>query len=604
MSEPTVMAEQESATSRTLGRQIRLNTDRMVELNSLLPFLEPYRWKIFAAAIVLTFTASLSLTMPIFIGQFVDNFGKITGDNSSGIFGIAMIVAALLAVGSGLRYALVTMVGERVVADIRKAVFAKAVSLSPAYYERMMTGEVLSRINTDTTLVLTVISSTVSVALRNMLIFAGGLALMTLTSAELTFLALLVVPVVIVPTLLLARRLRNVSRENQDLIAESSANASEILLSLQTVQANTHEEQSQSQFNDIVEQSIKSAFRRIRIRGAMTILIILLAFCGVVAVVWRGTVGVQTGQMTAGDLTQFVIYSVMVAGSVAALSEVWGELVRAAGATERLVMILDAEDTIIEPIKPISPRRCESSSIRFDNVTFQYPMRPTISALKNVSFSVRSGETVAIVGPSGSGKSTIFQLLLRFFDPQTGQILIDGINIREMRLRDFRQKIAFVPQDPAIFADTARNNIRFGRQEATDAEVEAAASFAAIHDFLLSLPKGYDSEVGERGIMLSGGQKQRVAIARAILRSAQLLLLDEATSSLDSKSEKEVQAAIEVMAHNRTTLIVAHRLSTVKNADRILVFDHGEIVAEGRHEDLIQDDGLYARLAELQFVEI
>lgn len=603
MDEPTVMAERESQTSKALDQRIRLNTDHVVELSSLLPFLDPYRWKIFAAVIVLTFTASLSLTMPIFVGQFVDNFGNITSDNSSGIFGIAMIVAALLAVGSGLRYALVTMVGERVVADIRKAVFAKAVSLSPAYYEQMMTGEMLSRINTDTTLVLTVISSTVSVALRNMLIFAGGLALMMLTSAKLTFLALLIVPIVIVPTLLLARRLRDVSRENQDLVAESSAHAAEILLSLQTVQANTHEEQSQSQFNDIVERSIKSAFRRIRIRGAMTILIILLAFCGVVAVVWRGTIGVQIGQMTAGDLTQFVIYSVMVAGSVAALSEVWGELVRAAGATERLVMILDAEDTIIEPTQPISPRRCESSSIRFDNVTFQYPMRPTISALKNVSFFVRSGETVAIVGPSGSGKSTIFQLLLRFFDPQTGQILIDEINIREMRLRDFRQKIAFVPQDPAIFADTARDNIRFGRQEATDAEIEAAASFAAIHDFLLSLPKGYDSEVGERGIMLSGGQKQRVAIARAILRSAPLLLLDEATSSLDSKSEKEVQAAIEVMAHNRTTLIVAHRLSTVKNADRILVFDHGEIVAEGRHEDLIQDGGLYARLAELQFVE-
>ena len=603
MAEPAVTAEQTSNPSLTHSQRLEASAHGLTRLRGLLPFLGPYRRRISAAAGVLTVTAALSLTLPIFVGRFVDNFGSLAASNPTGLFGGAMVVAALLAVGSGARYALVTMIGESVVADIRKAVFGKAVSLSPSYYETVMTGDVLSRINTDTTLVLTVVSSTVSVALRNLLILAGGLALMMFTSVKLTLLALLIVPVVVVPTLALGRKLRSVSRENQDRIAESSASASEILLSLQTVQANTHEDASRSQFNSIVARSVRSAFRRIRIRAAMTILIILLAFCGVVAVVWNGTLDVQAGQMSAGDLTQFVIYSVMVAGSVAALSEVWGELVRAAGATERLAMILEAEDAISEPPDPVAPPVVESSSVQFENVTFKYPMRPEISALRNVSFTVGSGETVAIVGPSGAGKSTVFQLLLRFFDPQSGRILIDGTDIRDMRRKDFRRRIAYVPQDPAIFADTARGNIRFGRQDATDTEVQAAASFAAIHDFLDSLPDGYDSWVGERGIMLSGGQKQRIAIARAILRAAPLLLLDEATSSLDSESEKDVQAAIEVMAHNRTTLIVAHRLATVRKADRILVFDGGEIVAEGTHENLIQQDGLYARLAELQFVE-
>ncbi len=603
MTEETVAEERTSQSRTALGQRLESNAHGLTQLRGLLPYLKPYRRRITAAAAVLALTSALSLTMPIFIGRFVDNFGALAAENPSGLFGGAMAAAALLAAGSGVRYALVTMIGECVVADIRKAVFAKAVSLSPAYYQKVMTGDVLSRINTDTTLVLTVIGSTVSVALRNLLILAGGLALMMFTSVKLTLLALLVVPVVVAPALALGRKLRKVSRENQDRIAESSASASEILLSLQTVQANTHEDASRAHFNAIVERSVKSSFRRIRIRAAMTILIILLAFCGVVAVVWNGTLDVHTGQMSAGNMTQFVIYSVMVAGSVAALSEVWGELVRAAGATERLAMILEAEDTISETAYPAAAPNLDSSSVRFENVAFRYPMRPEISALRNVSFTVSSGETVAIVGPSGAGKSTVFQLLLRFFDPLSGKILIDGTDIRDMRRREFRKRIAYVPQDPAIFADTARENVRFGRPEASDAEVEAAASFAAIHDFLQSLPDGYDSWVGERGIMLSGGQKQRIAIARAILRSAPLLLLDEATSSLDSESEKAVQAAIEVMAHSRTTLIAAHRLATVRKADRILVFDGGEIVAEGRHEDLIRQEGLYARLAELQFIE-
>ncbi|MCY3878362.1 MAG: ABC transporter transmembrane domain-containing protein [Rhodobacteraceae bacterium] len=572
------------------------------QLRPLLPFLLPYRLKILAAAFALTVTACLTLIMPLMVGNFVDSFGDLADDNASGLFATAFLIAALLAFGSGIRFALVTMIGERVVADIRKAVFARTISLSPAFFETVMTGEILSRINTDTTLVLTVVGSTVSVALRSTLTLFGGLALMFITSPKLTLLCLLVVPLVLVPVLTLGRRLRRVSRDNQDHIAESSADASELLLAVQSVQANTHEQKSISRFDGIVERSVRSAYRRIRIRASMTIAIILLAFCGVVAVVWTGTLDVGQGRMSIGDLTQFVIFAVLVAGSVAALSEVWGELVRAAGATDRLSELLQAEDPVTDPERPRPPATPARGSVTFDNVTFRYPMRPEAKALKELTFTVKAGETVALVGPSGAGKSTIFQLLLRFFDPQNGRILIDGTDIRSMRRSEFRRLIALVAQDPAIFADSARENIRFGNPAATDNEVEQAAESAAIHEFLTGLPQGYDSWVGERGIMLSGGQKQRIAIARAILRDAPLLLLDEATSSLDSESEQVVQEAFEELSRSRTTIIVAHRLATVRRADRILVFDRGVIVAEGKHAELAASEGLYSRLAQLQFI--
>ena len=518
-------------------------------------------------------------------------------------FGAALAIAAALAVGTGLRYYLVTRLGERVVADIRKAVFERVITLSPAFYERIMTGEILSRITTDTTVIQSVIGSSVSVALRNVLLFFGGMALMLYTSAKLTGLVLLIVPAVVVPIIVLGRRLRKLSRENQDWIAASSGSASEALSSVQTVQAFTQEDAITSAFDDVTEKAFTAARKRIGTRAVMTVIVIFLIFSGVVGVLWIGARDVQSDVMTAGQLVQFLIYAILVAGAVAALSEIWGELQRAAGATERLVELLHTEDSVTDPATPKTLAAKPKGAIEFSDVTFSYPARPGQAALKAANVSIKAGETVALVGPSGAGKSTIIQLLLRYYDPQQGGISIDGVDLREMQRGAFRQNISLVPQDPVIFATSARENIRFGRPGATDAEVETAARAAAAHDFLSALPEGYETYVGERGVMLSGGQKQRIAIARAILRDAPILLLDEATSALDAESELAVQQAVEVMAADRTTLIVAHRLATVKKADRILVFEDGQIIADGSHDELVAAGGLYARLAKLQFTD-
>ena len=581
----------------------RPKSRRIDPLRGLLPFLLPYKWTAVVALLALTATACLSLALPLAVRRVIDGFNNPDISLMDKYFAAAIGIAGLLAIGTGFRYYMVTRLGERVVADIRKAVYDRMIGMSPEFYERIMTGEVLSRITTDTTLILSVISSSLSIALRNTLIFGGGLVLMLITSAKLTGLVLLVVPLVIVPIIGLGRRVRALSRENQDMIAASSGNASETLQAAQTVQAFSHEAASRSRFGRLNEGAFEAAKKRIGTRAIMTVIVIFLIFTGVVGVLWIGARDVRASEMSTGALVQFVIYAVMVAGAVGSLSEIWGELQRAAGATDRLVELLKAEDTITEPLEPLPIPEHVRGEIEFRKVTFHYPSRRKIAALDGFNLTIKPGETVALVGPSGAGKSTVFQLLLRFFDPESGAILLDGVPLDKMCRSEFRKKLAFVPQDPVIFADTVLSNIRFGWPQASDAQIVAAAKAAAAHDFITELPDGYDTYVGERGVMLSGGQKQRLAIARAILRDAPVLMLDEATSALDAESERAVQTAVERLATERTTLIVAHRLATVKKADRIVVLDKGKVVDQGTHEELVRKGGLYARLAKLQFTD-
>jgi ATP-binding cassette subfamily B protein len=497
----------------------------------------------------------------------------------------------------------VSWLGERVTADIRSAVYRHVVEQSPEFFETTRTGEVLSRLTTDTTLIQTVVGTSISLALRNTLLFAGGLVMLFVTSAKLTSIILGLLVLVVVPIVLFGRRVRKLSRDSQDRIADASAMAGEILNAMPTVQAFTHEQIEARRFGTSVEGAFTTAMRRIRARAILTMLAIALVFGAIVFVLWLGAHAVLEGSMTGGDLGQFILYASIVSGAIGALSEVMGEAQRAAGATERLLELLAVRSDISNPSHPtaLPARTAAGAALTLAQVQFSYPSRPETAALDHVSLDVKPGETVAVVGPSGAGKTTLFQLLLRFYDPQSGAIRLDGVDIRDLDLHVLRGAIGIVPQDTVIFSANALENIRYGRADATDAEVIAAAKLAAAHEFIERLPQGYESYLGERGVRLSGGQRQRIAIARALLKNPPLLLLDEATSALDAESERLVQRALEAAMVGRTTLIIAHRLATVQRADRIIVMEDGRIVETGTHASLVALGGIYANLAALQF---
>ena len=573
-------------------------------LTTLFDFFKPYKLNLMLASLVLIATAGISLSFPIAIRRVVDGFYIGSTQLMDSYFIAAIGLASFLAIGTALRFYLVTRLGERVVTDIRIALFKKVISMSPGFFERLLTGEILSRITTDTTLILSVVSSSVSLALRNILLLIGGLIFMFLTSVKLSLLVLLLVPIMVIPILVMGRKLRRLSRDSQSKIADSSGVASEMLLAASTIQAFNYTEEARRVFSEISEDSFGVAKRRIKIRSLMTALIIFVVFVGIVIILWVGARDVRSGTISPGFLVQFVIYSSFVAGAVAALSEVFGELQRAAGATERITELLTSRDPIKPPQNLVKiGQELVDGTITFRNVTFYYPTRPSEVVLKDLNFTLKKGKTLALVGPSGAGKSSVFLVLLRFYEFFGGAITLDGKSIKEMDPENLREQIAFVPQEPAIFANSVLENIRFGRPAASDLEVENAAKRAAAYDFIVKLPKGFNTFVGEKGVLLSVGQKQRIAIARAFLRDAPILLLDEATASLDAENENEVQIALEELSQKRTVIVIAHRLSTVKRANKILVLDQGQIIAKGTHEELLRENGLYNKLAKLQFID-
>jgi ATP-binding cassette subfamily B protein len=596
-SQPYVEDMQRQARARAPSR-------KLTPLGALKPFLLPYRGMIAAAALALIFAAMATLVLPAAVRGMIDHgFSQADAANIGRYFLALIGVVAVMGIASATRFYLVTWIGERVVADVRARVFSHVLSLSPRFFETTRTGEVLSRLTADTTLVQTVIGSSASIALRNLLMAAGSLIMMTITSPKLTGLCLVGVPLVVAPIILFGRRVRKLSRESQDRIADTAAYASEALNAVQTVQAFTHEDVDRLRFKVAVEDSFGAAVRRTKMRAAMTALVIFLVGAGIVIVLRVGANDVLAGRMTGGELSQFILYAIFLATGMGAVSETWGDVQRASGATERLMEIVTTEPEITTPTAPINLPHPARGAVAFENVTFRYPARPEHKALHNVSFAISPGEAVALVGPSGAGKSTVFQLLLRFFDPQEGRIMFDGAAIAEADPRALRHNIALVAQDPAIFAGSIADNIRYGRPDASDAEIREAAIAAAADEFIRRLPDGYDARLGERGVTLSGGQRQRIAIARAILRDAPLLLLDEATSALDAENERLVQQGLANLMSGRTTIVIAHRLATIQRLRRILVMEQGHIIAEGSHAELVARGGLYARLASLQFDE-
>jgi ATP-binding cassette, subfamily B, bacterial len=578
-------------------------SSRIGPLFALFPFVRPYAGRWALAFIALVSSAGATLALPVTFKYLIDR-GFASGDRAhiDRYFLALFVVSLLLAGATAMRFYLVSWLGERVTADLRRAVYAHVLGMSPQFFETTQSGEVLSRLTADTTLIQAVVGTSLSMGLRNFFLLTGGVAMLAVTSPVLSGYIIATLIVVVAPIVIFGRRVRRLSRASQDKVANASALAGEVLNAMPTVQSFTQEPYEAQRFAGAVEVAFNTALTRIRARAWLTAVVIVLVFAAIVFVLWLGAQQVMDGRMTAGQLSQFILYAVFTAGAVGALSEVWGDLQRAAGATERLLQLLAARSPVVEA-EPTVALPVRGEGIRFDDVSFSYPSRPGIAALSGLSLHVRAGEHVALVGPSGAGKTTLFQLLLRFYDPQAGSILINGVPTRQVAFADLRREIGVVLQESVIFSGSVLDNIRYGAPDATLAQVRQAAEMAAAAGFIEELPQGYDTFLGERGVRLSGGQRQRIAIARAILKNPPILLLDEATSALDAASERLVQTALDNAAQNRTTLVIAHRLATVQQADRIVVLEQGRIVAQGRHAELLQSSPLYAQLAALQFGE-
>jgi ATP-binding cassette subfamily B protein len=571
-------------------------------LLALKPYVLRYRGMIAAALAALIVSAAATLAVPLAVRRMIDvGFSGVEPGLVDKYFATLLGVGFILALASAARFYCVNWLGERVVADIRADIFRHLTGLSPAFYETAHSGEVMSRLTADTTQIKAAASTTISQALRNLVILVGAVAMMIVTSPKLSLLVLIAIPIIVLPLVAYGRAVRSLSREAQDSLAHASAYASESLTQVRVLQAFTHERAAATRFAGAVERAFGAAKARTKARAGLTALAIFLVFASVVGILWYGAQDVLAGTMTGGRLGQFVLYAVFAAAATGELSEVWGEINQAAGSAERLGELLAVQSAIKSPSQPVPLPEPPRGEIAFRDITFHYPSRPAISALAGVSFRAKKGERVAIVGPSGAGKTTIFALLLRFYDPQKGTVSVDGVPVSQADLHALRSRFAIVPQEPALFADTVAANIGYGVGEASRAEIEKAARAAFAHDFIAALPQGYDTMLGEGGVTLSAGQRQRIAVARAVLRDAPILLLDEATSALDSESETLVQRALDAIMQGRTTLVIAHRLATVTRADRILVLDQGRLVEEGTHQSLLGNGGIYARLAELQF---